>query len=199
MTKVSLSTIEQKMSNHTERESFWNCFDKLCLVLEVKAQKYFIRNMILVLKKREFYISRLFLELHFFPKAWELREKDGRDASYVLPSATNAILNDEVIGPFNTILLFPLGCCVLAWNFSGEDAKQLRMLSHLIKIVLNHMEGNTSLTVAYLSTFPPLHVYIHQVSIGLKCIKIEKARFIWFILFSKCFVIQYLRLKLFSD
>lgn len=82
--------------------------------------------MILVLKKREFYISLLFLELHFvfcvffIPRGWELQEKDEIDASYVLPSATNAILNDGVIGPFKTILVFPLGCCVSAWNFSGS-------------------------------------------------------------------------------
>lgn len=100
--------------------------------------------MILVLKKREFYISLLFLELHFvfwvfffIPRGWELQEKDERDAPYVLPSVTNAILNDEVIGPFNTILVFPLGCCVSAWNFSGsywgcsatEDAQPLNQNS----------------------------------------------------------------------
>lgn len=121
-----------------------------------------------------------------------MQEKDGRDASHVLHSAANAVLNDEVIGPFNTILVFPLGCC----NFSGEDAQQLGMLSHLIKIALNCTEGNTSLTITYISIlFPPLH----QLSIGLKSSKIEKARFIWFILFSKRFIIQYLRLKLLSD
>lgn len=48
-----------------------------------------------------------------------MQEKDGRDASYVLPSATDAVLNDEAIGPFSTILVFPLGCCVSTWNFSG--------------------------------------------------------------------------------
>lgn len=66
-----------------------------------------------------------------------------------------------------------------------EDAQQLRMLSHLIKIALNHMEGNTSLTVTYVGIlFPFLHMYIHQVSIGLKCSKIEKARYLVYSLFQ---------------
>lgn len=165
--------------------------------MEVKAQKILHQKYDTGFEKWRVYISRLFLALHFFiPRGWELQEKDGRDASHVLHSAANAVLNDEVIGPFNTILVFPLGCC----NFSGEDAQQLGMLSHLIKIALNCIEGGTSLTITYISIlFPPLHVYIYQLSIGLKSSKIEKARFIWFILFSKRFIIQYLRLKLLMD